>query len=124
MAPRTPAGGGPPGWRFVSEPVEPEPGRFAAGPMAAGAPGLPLRFRWRGEAHEVARVLAAFRETGPCRHGSGERYARRHVYRVLTAGGLEMQLYFERQPRGRGGAKRRWWLARVRGAVADGGGNT
>lgn len=83
--------------QFVGEVVEPVEGTFDVTRMARGEPGLPGRFRWRGEEHEIAEVLETWRETGDCRNGSGEKYARKHWYRVRTQGGLEMKLSYDRR---------------------------
>ena len=95
---------------FVGEPVRPVPGTMDVPAMARGEPGLPRRFTWRGETHEAVAVIARWKTTGPCRSGSGERYVRRHWFRVRTAEGRVMTLYFDRQPRRGGEARRRWWL--------------
>jgi hypothetical protein len=103
--------------RFVSEPLIPDPAAIDVTGMAAGVPGLPRRFTWDGKVHEVARVLAQWREAGPERGRRGpeaERYLRRHWWHVVTTGGLEVKFYCERQPRG----ARRWWVY----SVTDGSG--
>ncbi len=97
---------------FVSEPITPVEGSFDVAAMPGGEPGLPIRFVWRGEEYEVVRVLEKWKTTGPCRHGSGEQYVRRHWFRVETADGQEMEIYFDRQPRARK-KKQRWWLATI-----------
>lgn len=97
---------------FVSEPVAPVEGSFDASTMAAGEPGLPMRFVWRGAEYEVAQVLEKWKTAGPCKHGSGEQYVRRHWYRVVTTNGAQMELYFDRQPRARQKTQR-WWLATI-----------
>ena len=80
-----------------------------ASSSAAGEPGLPRQFTWRGETIQVAAVLRTWRETGPCPFGGGETYVRKHWYEILTPAGGTMKIYFERQSRGgRKGA--RWWL--------------
>lgn len=96
--------------RFVSEAIAPVPGSMEPAMMASGEPGLPMRFTWRGREYAVAEVLEKWRETGPCRHGSGEQYARKHWFRIKTEDGSEMRLYFERQPASRKRAKTRWFL--------------
>ncbi len=98
--------------RFVAEPVHPDRETFATSLMAAGEPGLPGVFRWRGGCVRVVGVTRRWRETGPCRHGSGERYARRHWYEVLTDSGQVMVLYCDRHVR-RGDRGGRWWLYTV-----------
>ena len=97
---------------FVSEPITPVAGSFASASMAAGEPGLPSRFVWRATEYEVLQVLEAWKTLGQCTHGSGELYVRRHWFRVVTADGAEMELYFDRQPRVRQ-RMQRWWLATI-----------
>jgi len=108
----------PPGHQFVSEQIRPVGGSFDTGRMVTGEPGLPQRFRWRKQDYEVARVVETWKATGPCHHGSSERYVRRHWFRVETTDGSEMRIYFDRQPRP-GASKKRWWLATVRPAPGE-----
>ena len=98
--------------QFVGAAIKPEDGLFALADMAAGEPGLPLAFTWDKQRYEVLEVVEKWKSHGDCRHGSGERYLRKHWYRVRTTGGLEMKIYFERQARG---GKLRWWLNTLRG---------
>jgi len=98
--------------RFVGEALKPVAETFDTGRMASGGPGLPHEFVWRGERVRVAKVLNEWRETAPCRHGSGERYASKHWFAVETEGGQVMTLYFERRARGRA-LSARWWLFSV-----------
>jgi len=96
--------------RFVGERLEPETGSADTTRLAAGEPGLPRRFTWREGVLEVAGVCRTWRETGPCRHGSGERYVRQHWFEVATASGTVAKLYFERHSRRGLGKGSRWWL--------------
>jgi phosphoribosylglycinamide formyltransferase-1 len=99
---------------FVSEPITPLESSFDPAGMARGEPGLPHKFRWRKKDYVVAEVLDQGKEHGNCRHGSGERYLRRHVYHVRTADGTRFRLYFERSSgRGKFPARRRWWVRSV-----------
>ncbi len=98
--------------RLVSEAITPVVATSDTSRMAAGEPGLPREFVWRGETVEVVAVVRAWRETGRCSHGSPEQYARKHWYEVATASHGTLKIYFDRQPR-RGGAKGRWWLFSV-----------
>lgn len=107
--------------RFVSEPIRPVVATSDTARMAAGEPGLPTEFVWRGRTIRIAAVLRTWRETGPCRHGSGERYVRKHWYEVETVADGRMKLYFERQPQP--GRKPRWWLFSVSAAESPGSGN-
>lgn len=97
---------------FIGEPITPAGQSFSAARMARGAPGLPRVFSWRGAEHQLAQVLAEWKESGDCRHGAGERYIRKHWFRVLTADGAEWKLYFERQKRS--AASARWHLYTVK----------
>ena len=98
--------------QFIGKAIEPLAGTFDAAGMSGGGPGLPHEFRWGPRVVRVARVLKTWRETGPCHHGSGERYVRKHWFQVLTHSGETMTIYFERQARA-GNAKSRWWLFTV-----------
>ena len=97
---------------FIAEPLEPHTGTFDTTRMATGSPGLPLGFTWRGESFRIAEVLAEWKQSGPGTGGK-ERYLRKHWYRIRTASGLEMKLYFERQARSGRERTRRWWLFSV-----------
>jgi phosphoribosylglycinamide formyltransferase-1 len=104
--------------QFVSAPIQPVAGTFDAARMSTGEPGLPGQFRWGSRTVRIARVLKTWRETGPCRHGSGETYVRKHWFEVLTDSGDTMKIYFERQPRSRRNTTR-WWLFTWNPAEAD-----
>jgi hypothetical protein len=96
--------------QFIGESIQPVKGSSDTVSMAAGGPGLPGRFRWRGDEYAVKEVLDTWRELSSCRHGSAEQYVRKHWFRVRTSNGGIMKLYFERQARSKREAKRRWWL--------------
>ena len=83
--------------RFISEAIQPDPATFDTGRMAAGEPGLPRCFTWRGQSFAVEAVLRSWHETSPCRHGSGEQYVRKHCYAVRLTTGAVAQIYFEAQ---------------------------
>ncbi|HEY8240287.1 MAG TPA: DUF6504 family protein, partial [Kiritimatiellia bacterium] len=88
--------------------------------MAAGEPGLPREFMWRKQVVRIAEVRRAWKDTGPCTHGSGERYIRKHWYEVVTDEGDVLKIYFQRQARG-GPRSARWHLFSVTAAeVAKG----
>lgn len=117
---------------LVSEPVVPAPGTFDPAAMAAGSPGLPTRFRWRDDEYAVAELLSTGRDTGPCRHGSGERYVRRHYFRIRAdriapaappdgpdapAASIVMTLYFERTGARAKPGSPRWFVYTVEKAA-------
>ncbi|MGC3956727.1 MAG: DUF6504 family protein [Verrucomicrobiota bacterium] len=94
---------------FISAAIQPIVGTIEATRMDSGEPGLPRQFRWKAKTFQVVQVLRTWRETDPCHHGSGEKYARKHWFEVLTDSGATMKIYFERQARS-GGDKKRWRL--------------
>jgi len=96
---------------FVSEPITVIDASFDPAGMAIGEPGLPQKFRWRKKEFAVAAVLDKWKEQGDCAHGSGERYVRKHGYRIRTTDGNVFRLYFQRSfGRGRFTTKNRWWI--------------
>ena len=97
---------------FIGEAIVPEDMSFSVAPMATGKPGLPRTFSWKGRQFSVTEVLEEWKESGDCRHGSGERYVRKHWFRVSTTEDLEMKIYFERQGRSSRGS--RWRLYSIR----------
>jgi len=101
---------------FVHEPLRPVTAGCDPLPMAQGAPGLPRKFVRGGRTVTVVGVLRSWRETGGCRHGSGERYVRKHWFEIGTADGQIMKIYFDRAPRGKRSLPR-WWLVGVRSAA-------
>jgi len=98
--------------QFISAAIQPVEETLDAARMSAGGPGLPRQFRWKRQTIEIVRVLRAWRETGPCHHGSGESYVRKHWFEVETDRGDMLQIYFERQARS-GKNRSRWWLFSV-----------
>jgi len=94
--------------QFVSEPLQPDRS-FDPSAMAAGAPGLPAKFRWRKTELAVVEVLGSGKDYGDCTHGSGERYVRRHVWRIRTGDGRVARISFQRSF-GKSRPSARWWL--------------
>lgn len=105
------------GEQLVCESLQPVIPDTSAGPVIPGAPVLPHKFLWRGSGYEVEAVLESWKETGPCTHGSGERYVRKHWFRIRTTRGDVMKIYFERKTRSAREAKRRWWLYTITRSV-------
>ena len=87
--------------QFIGEAIAPAAATFDTRRMAMGEPGLPAEFAWRGETIRIATVRREWRDTGPCDHGSDERYLRRHWYEIEDDAGRVLKLYFERNPRDR-----------------------
>lgn len=96
---------------FISEPLRPG-GGFGTAAMAAGLPGLPPEFVWRDGTYAVLDVREAWKASGPERgRSAGERYLRRHYFRLAMSDGSEWVVYFVRQPAaGRGRRAARWFL--------------
>ena len=97
---------------FIGEAIKPEDMSFSVSSMAMGKPGLPQSFSWKGGRFSILEVLEEWKEAGACRHGSGERYVRKHWFRIKTTEHREMSIYFERQGRSSGGS--RWRLYSTR----------
>jgi hypothetical protein len=95
--------------RFISETLKPSTASFDSGRMATGEPGLPREFIWRGASFRIVNIQREWRETGPCRHGSGEQYVRKHWYQVEDDQGRILKIYFTRSTKGRS-AKACWQL--------------
>ncbi len=94
-----------PAERLVSEPVVPVAGSFLASSMAAGTPGVPTAFSWRGREYRVRALLGERKTFRGCRNGSGERYVDKHLFRIETDTGEVMNLY-----RARTGSKSDQWI--------------
>ena len=95
--------------RFIGEDIKPVTATIDTSAMAAGEPGLPREFLWRGQTVEIVALLRTWHETGACSHGSPEKYVRKHWFEVATSSLGTMKIYFERQPR-RGQKGSRWRL--------------
>ncbi len=98
---------------FVCEELIPDAGSGDAAMASRGEPGLPRRFKWRGEAYEVAGVIEMWKTQSPCHHGSGEMYLRRHWYRIQVQPRRIMTVYCDRQVKNRRKPKSRWWVYTV-----------
>ena len=94
---------------LISEAIRPD---FSVPPLTASVPGEPLLssvFTHRGKRIQLLALLDKTKETRPCRHGSGERYVRRHVYRVRATDQSIYRIYCERQGVGRR-SRPGWWI--------------
>ena len=107
--------------RLVSEPVVCAAGSFDANSMAAGIPGVPSRFAWRGKEYRVLRVLGTRKTFRDCHHSAGipaaarERYVNKHYVTVETVSGEIMTLYRTRS----GSKKESWTLYTIKAAPTD-----
>lgn len=98
---------------FIGEELTPLAGTGDVGMMSRGEPGMPRRFLWRGVQFELVGVIDAWKTQGPCRHGSGEMYLRRHWYKVQVRPHQVMTVYCDRQAKDRRKPKSRWWVYTV-----------
>ena len=82
--------------------------------MARGEPGLPAGFTWRGNTYDISETIKTWKhsESEGGRAG-GERYLRRHYYRLKMSDESIWTVYFTRQPAASGSAKSRWFLYTV-----------
>lgn len=106
--------------QFIGAAIQPDTESMDAARLGSGEPAVPRSFKWGRKTVEVVRLLRSWRETGPCRHGSGEQYVRRHWFEIETDAGQTMKIYFDRQPRARQ-QRLRWWLFSVSSAEHPGG---
>lgn len=101
--------------QFISEMIVPDPTSLDPRAMARGVPALPQQFTWRKRRYRVKAVVITWKDYGDCRHGSGERYLRKHWFHIRTDDGTEMKLYFLRQPGAGRSARARWWIHSIEG---------
>lgn len=79
--------------------------------MAAGLPGLPAAFVWRQATWAVVERLEAWKQSAPeGGRADGERYLRRHYFRLRVSDGSVWTVYFVRQAPKSVSPKRRWFL--------------
>lgn len=96
---------------FVSEPITPRRGTFDTAAMARGEPGLPTGFEWRSQWFDVVECLERAKQSGPeIGRLDGERYLRRHTYRLRMSDGSIWSVYFIRHTPRSGSRTRRWFL--------------
>ncbi|MEZ5406056.1 MAG: DUF6504 family protein [Verrucomicrobiia bacterium] len=95
---------------FISEPILPDQESFDPQRMAHGEPGLPKKFTWRNEKFLITKVVAQWKEYGDCKHGSSDRYLRKHSYRLQTRDGVLLRVYFQRSFGKAKSTRTRWWL--------------
>ena len=95
--------------RFIGALLKPDPKTLNPARMAIGEPGLPESFEWGEETVRIHQKIRTWKEAGPCRNGSAEKYVRKHWFEVETEAHGRLKIYFERQARGKA-VKKRWWL--------------
>ena len=95
---------------FVSESITPDAGTHDASAMARGQAGLPTGFTWRGRHYAIIETLSEWKASEAENHAAGERYYRKHFWKVRVETGETMTLYALRQVKAGENPKRRWWL--------------
>ena len=95
---------------FISEPIEPDAGTFDAAAMASGRPGLPSGFAWRERHYAILEILSEWKASEAEYHLRGERYYRKHYWRVRVDSGEIMTIYAVRHVKSGENPKKRWWL--------------
>lgn len=96
--------------QFIGEEIVPLVDEFDYSASAPGEPAIPRKFTWRRETIEIRHILRKWKSSSGCRHGSKDRYVRRHWYEIRTMDNRVMTIYFDRQFRDPRGQKRGWWL--------------
>ncbi len=95
---------------FISEQIELDAGTFDTSAMAAGRPGLPSGFTWRERHYAIVEILSEWKSSEAEYHRRGERYYRKHYWRVRVDNGEIMTLYAARHVKPGENPKSRWWL--------------
>lgn len=92
---------------FISESITPRSGAFNTAAMGRAEPGLPPAFSWRGTWYEVAGMLESWKHF---EKSSGQKYLRRHYFKLKMTDGSTWTVYFIRHARKAGSPLRRWFL--------------
>ncbi|MFQ5502032.1 MAG: DUF6504 family protein [Phycisphaerae bacterium] len=96
---------------FISETIRPDVGSADADAMARGMAGLPAGFTWRSRHYRILEVLSEWKRSEHCHHRrNGERYYRKHYYRVQVDTGETMTLYVVRHTKPGENPGNRWRL--------------
>ena len=88
---------------FVSKPLLPADEGFVT-PATGGEPPVPRTFLWDGRTLTITALVRTWRSTKSDR---GDAYLKRHWFELETACGLKIEVYYDREARGRAA---RWWL--------------
>lgn len=98
-------------FELVSESITPDRTAFDSAAMARGEMGAPRGFTWRGRHYTVAAVLETRKQSEAWNHApGGERYLRRHCFRIRVDSGEIMNIYGVRHVKRGESARKRWWL--------------
>ena len=106
--------------QLISEEIGPAPGTFDVADMGRGLPGLPAEFTWRSRPYRLAALLDKWKASGPeVGRLHGQRYLRRHYFRVRTTDGQTMVIYCQRHIASRSRAKARWCLYTIEEPIQE-----
>lgn len=96
---------------FISESVKPDAGTADTAAMSRGMPGLPAGFTWRDRHYEIRELLSAWKHSESETHRpGGERYYRKHFFKIRVETGEVMTLYALRHVKRGENPRKRWWL--------------
>lgn len=95
---------------FICESIKPDRGTGDTTSMSRGLAGLPAGFTWRGRHVAVIEIIREWKQSEPCDHHSGERYYRKHFYRIRVDDGEVWTVYALRHMKQGENPSRRWWL--------------
>ena len=105
---------------FVSEPIRPDAGTADAGSMASGIPGLPRGFEWRDRHYSIRSLISSWKKSESENHRpGGEKYYRKHYYKVTVDTGDVMTLYAVRHMKAGENARNRWWIHTIERATPE-----
>jgi hypothetical protein len=93
--------------KFVSRPLAPTADGFVT-PADGNRPPVPRAFEWEDRRLVITSVVRAWRSTKTDR---GDTYLKRHWFELETACGLTIEVYYDREARGKAS---RWWLYTIR----------
>lgn len=96
---------------FISDPITPSGDTLDTAAMARGEPGMPAAFTWRKQTLQVVEELSRWK-TSAAEGGrsDGERYLRRHYYKLRMSDDSCWTVYFLRQSPKSGSPRQRWFL--------------
>lgn len=107
-------------FELVSESITPDRAAFDSAPMARGEMGAPRGFTWRGRHYTVNAVLETRKQSEAWNHApGGERYLRRHCFRIRVDSGEIINIYGVRHVKRGESTRKRWWLYSIEPPASD-----
>ncbi|MDX2111487.1 MAG: DUF6504 family protein [Verrucomicrobiota bacterium] len=96
---------------LLSAPLKPVDTSDVVLAQTVGEPILPRQFQQGKEVLTITSVMEKWKESEVA--GCGDRYVRKHWYKVQIEDGRTAKLYCLRKADSRASAKQRWWLYSV-----------